>query len=78
MVYGIENNIIKKGLKQCWLDIAKLYTAALSQSIDKACSSCLAKPGCPGGCPAEHEEFARRGEPSASGHCRFYKAMEKR
>jgi radical SAM protein with 4Fe4S-binding SPASM domain len=73
MVYEIDNNLLKKGLKQCWLDIPDLYRAALAESIDVSCARCGMKEACPGGCPAEHEEWTRRGFSSAEGHCRFFK-----
>lgn len=73
MIYGIKNNILTKGLRQCWLDIPDLYRDVLTRSGDVSCARCDMKKDCLGGCPAEHEEWVQRDNSLGDDHCRFFK-----
>jgi radical SAM protein with 4Fe4S-binding SPASM domain len=71
-IYGIENNLLQKGLKQAWLDIPELYAHAIEKSCAWICSSCSKKENCPGGCPAEHEARKHHGFSPSAKVCTFY------
>lgn len=56
-VWGIKNNIIEKGLKECWRDLEG-YSRFLDHSKLKGkCESCRLKQACQGGCRALAYQF---------------------
>jgi len=76
-IYDVKNNIHEKGLKQCWLDVPRLYKPLLEETARKTCKGCAIADNCAKGCPADHEKLLRRGKKSGPEICRFYKTILK-